>query len=100
MDIGSRIKFFRLQKGITVNKLANISGVSQSYLRDLELGNKQPTVEYLSYICEALGITLAAFFSDEESEDELTNEIKKLNPSQRTALTELIRAFRKDGSVL
>ena len=64
MDVGKRIKYFRQERGITVNKLANLAGVSQSYLRDIELGNKQPTVEYLSYICEALGVTMSAFFDD------------------------------------
>lgn len=54
MDIASRITFFREQKGITVNKLANIAGISQSFLREIELGNKKPTVETLSYICDAL----------------------------------------------
>ncbi|MGN1195803.1 MAG: helix-turn-helix domain-containing protein, partial [Acutalibacteraceae bacterium] len=58
MDVGSRIKYFRNKRNLSVNKLATISGVSQSYLRDIELGNKQPTVEYLEYICFGLNITL------------------------------------------
>ena len=62
MDVGSRIKYFRNKRKLSVNKLANISGVSQSFLRDIELGNKQPTVEYLEYICFGLGITLKEFF--------------------------------------
>ena len=49
MDVGSRIKYFRCKKNISVNKLANLAGVSQSYLRDVELGNKQPTIESVSY---------------------------------------------------
>ena len=40
MDIGYLIKQFRTSKGYSVNKLANMSGISQSYLRDVELGNK------------------------------------------------------------
>ena len=86
MEIGERIKELRQKKGITVNKLANLSGVSQSYLRDIELGNKQPTVEYLSYICDALGISLSRFFSDEKEINELdilldnlTEKLKKYN---------------------
>ena len=60
-DVGNRIKELRLRKGITVNALANLAGVSQSYVRDIELGNKKPTVEYLEYICDALNISLACF---------------------------------------
>ena len=46
-DVGARIKELRIKSGLTVNGLANKAGISQSYLRDIELGNKQPTVEYL-----------------------------------------------------
>ena len=62
MDIGKRISFFREAKGYSVNKLATLSGISQSYLRDVELGKKNPTVEILSYLCGALDISLQEFF--------------------------------------
>lgn len=84
--VGQRVKYFREQKNITVNKLATLAGVSQSYVRDIELGNKQPTVEFLEYICFGLGITLQDFFATEEQNDELVKAIKKLNPKQRELL--------------
>ena len=92
MNVGKRIKDLRLKKGITVNKLSNLAGVSQSYLRDIELGKKQPTIEYLSYICTALDITLEAFFAKEDNS--LASEIKNLNERQRTALFEMIKSFK------
>ncbi|MBQ7120427.1 MAG: helix-turn-helix transcriptional regulator [Oscillospiraceae bacterium] len=93
MDVGKRIKFFREKRKLTVNRLANMAGVSQSYLRDIELGNKQPTVEYLSYICEALNISLSLFFSDEQTDETLANLIKKLSNDQKQALIKLIESF-------
>ena len=75
MDIGKRITYFRTQKNYSVNKLATDAGISQSFLRDVELGNKNITVEYLSYICEALGITLADFFTDNTSDFLSSNPI-------------------------
>ncbi len=42
METGKRITYFRTQKNYSVNKLANLAGISQSYLRDVELGNKNP----------------------------------------------------------
>ena len=60
MDIGKRISFFRNAKQYSVNRLATMAGISQSYLRDVELGKKNPTVEVLSYVCEALDISLRA----------------------------------------
>lgn len=93
MNIGERITFFRTKKGITVNKLANLSGISQSYLRDIELGNKQPTVEYLSYICDGLGMSLVDFFDNESEKNELLNIIGKLTEKQKNALKEFIKTL-------
>lgn len=90
MEVGKRIGELRNNKGITVNKLANIAGISQSYLRDIENGKKQPTVEYLSYICEALGITLKYFFSEDESDARILHAVYKLNHEQREALADFL----------
>ena len=93
MNVGDRIKELRLQKNISVNKLANIAGISQSYLRDIELGRKQPTIEYMSYICDALGITLEKFFSDEKNNDTLENIIKSLPDEQKESLIKFLNSF-------
>ena len=93
MDIGVRIRYFREKKNITVNKLANISGVSQSYLRDIELNNKQPTVEYLEYICFGLGITLKDFFNTDEPQDEFGQAVSKLTPEQKELLIKFINSL-------
>lgn len=97
IDIGKRIHDLRTEKGITVNKLANNAGVSQSYLRDVELGLKQPTVLYLSYICDALNVSLPEFFSDKRPVDcttlQLLHEIKELSEEQRTALLAFLRTL-------
>lgn len=67
MNVGKRIKELREKRNITVNRLANLAGISQSYLRDVELGNKNPTVETLSYFCDALDISLKDFFDENNS---------------------------------
>lgn len=92
-NIGKRITYFRQQKNITVNKLANIAGISQSYLRDIELGKKQPTVEYLSYICDALNVSLAAFFTDDNDSNTLNSLFNKLNPHQQQSLMDFLQTM-------
>ena len=89
MKIGERIAFFRTGKGYSVNKLANLAGVSQSYLREVELGNKNPTVEFLSVLCDTMGISLKEFF-DEQPEDPLVSKIYRLAPVQREALARFL----------
>lgn len=98
MDVGERVKWFREKKGITVNKLANLAGISQSFLREIELGRKKPTVETLALVCEALGITLKDFFDDGTvsplQNDELSAELFRLTPAQRKKLAEFLHLMK------
>ncbi|WP_242972003.1 helix-turn-helix domain-containing protein [Haloimpatiens massiliensis] len=57
------IKFFRKEKGLTVKKLSEISGVAVGYLSDLE-NNKSnnPTKEVMENIAAALGQTVPEIF--------------------------------------
>jgi len=93
LDVARKITFFREQKGITVNKLANLAGVSQSFLREIELERKKPTVETLSLLCDALNVTLRDFFDDDAAsllrDDALMRQIYRLTAEQR----ERLRAF-------
>lgn len=88
-SVAARITHFREQKGWTINKLANKAGVSQSYLRDIEISNKNPTVEFVSILCDALGISLSEFFADSEEESQqnaLIEKVMSLTTEQRAAL--------------
>lgn len=99
MDVGKRITKLRTAKGYSVNKLANLSGISQSYLRDVELGNKNPTIEIMSLVCQTLGITLKEFFDDQTvsmiESDQLFAKIYQLKPNQRQALLDFLRTMEE-----
>jgi len=99
MDIGGRIKRFRESMGWTKTRLAQMSGVSQSFISDIESGKKTPTVEVLGRICDALGITLADFFSSDRQADltdtRLIKAINKLSPGEREALIRYIEETLK-----
>lgn len=90
MNIGNRITYFRTQKGYSVNKLANLAGISQSYLRDIELENKNPTIEIISCLCDTFGISLKDFFDENAAtslaDDPLVQRIYQLSPKQRETL--------------
>lgn len=96
MNVGERIIELRTARGITTNKLANMAGVSQSHLREIELGKRNPTVETLSFFCDALGVSLADFFSDAESgtvNPLLLTAVKNLTESQQLKLADFINSF-------
>lgn len=95
MNVGERITELRKARNLTTNKLANLSGVSQSYLRDVELGNKNPTVEFLSYICYGLGITLGSFFADSDLviDPILLDAMRKLSTTEQRKLADFLEAM-------
>ena len=96
MDVHTRITALREERGYSVNKLANMAGISQGFLREIELGLKKPGIDTLSYICDALQISMRDFFDDGElskKEDELMQEINKLTMSQRCALLKFLKSM-------
>lgn len=98
MNVAQRLVFFREKKGITTNKLANLAGISQSHLREIELGKRSPTVETLSYFCDALGIGLGEFFSDDDNEISpfLASALKKLSEEEQEGLAYFINTLHKN----
>lgn len=98
MDVGQRIKTLREARGWTTNRLANQCGLSQSFLRSVELGEKGISVDSLSLLCDALSVSLGEFFADTlpqaQLEDPLAQELQHLSPRQRQALAAFLQAYR------
>lgn len=92
IDVAERLIYLREKRGITTNKLANLAGISQSAVREIELGTSNPTVETLSYFCEVLGVSMSEFFSEDDNElnEFLVSSAKKLTESQQMKLADFI----------
>lgn len=74
--IKNRILELCEERGISINKLATISGLPPSSIKNILYGKSQnPKVLTIKMICDGLGITLGEFFSTSEF-DELEQEIK------------------------
>ena len=86
--VSTKIKHLREQKHLTRNALANLAGVSPTYIYQLEQGLKSPTVEYLGYICQALETSLSDFFKEDQSSD------LQLSEKQKHLLRELLDTFK------
>ena len=64
------------ERGITVNKLATMSGVTQSTLNNIVSGrNASATVSTVKKLCDGLEISIGEFFAAPEFEG-LEQEIK------------------------
>lgn len=58
------------ERGLTLYKLAILCKVPYSTLKNTEIRNGQLKVDTIERICKGLGITMAAFFSEGESNNE------------------------------
>ena len=74
LAIRSRILRLCGERGISVNRLANLSAVPPSSIKNILYG-KSPKLMTIKLICDGLGITLGEFFSCDEF-DKLEQSIK------------------------
>jgi len=63
-EIGMRIKTFRNQKKITLDKLAQQTGFTRGYLSKVEKSKKSPPVFTLAIIARALGVNVSALLGE------------------------------------
>ncbi len=80
MSIGEAVKLRILElcqlNGITINKLANLCGITQSTLNNIVSGrNNSTTISTIKKICDGLEISILDFFSSKLF-DALEQEIK------------------------
>ncbi|MCC2613311.1 helix-turn-helix domain-containing protein [Neorhizobium petrolearium] len=64
--ISERLRSLRAKAGLTLDELAQRSGVSRAMISRIERGEASPTAALLARLSEALGLTLSAFFADDE----------------------------------
>lgn len=94
MNIGKAIKLCRNQKGFTKTKLAELSGLSISYLTLLEQGKRDPNISTIEQICSALGIptTILIFLATEN------DERKNISPELSEKLSYLALSLMSDSN--
>lgn len=68
-DIGKKIKYYRKKLGISQEALAYKADIHPAYVGRLERNEKNPTIETLDRIINALGISYSEFFSDISDDD-------------------------------
>ena len=100
MTIIEKIDKLRIERGWSVNNLAMEAMLTQSTLNNLYMRNTEPKISTLRAICNAFGITLAEFFSDEEftkeqanNEKELSDRFSKLTDTQKKAFMSMLRSI-------
>jgi transcriptional regulator with XRE-family HTH domain len=109
LKIGTSIRAFRLQKGLSQGDIEKKTGLLRCYLSRVENGHTVPSLDTLSKIARALDLPITQFFADESqgkqpnlqklSDDELRflNQIRRystnLNDSDRKLLVAMVKKF-------
>lgn len=60
--VGQRIRNYRTEKGLSQEKLAEMSGCHPTYIGQIERGEKNATLESIEKIISAMGIPLSKLF--------------------------------------
>ena len=55
--VGRNVRAARVERGMTQERLAEVSGFSQQYISDLERGRRNPTIVSLYELAQALSAT-------------------------------------------
>jgi transcriptional regulator with XRE-family HTH domain len=64
--LGRRLRDLRRGRGLTLEELAGLSGVSRAMISKLERGEKNPTLVVAAKLAEGLGVTLSQLAGMEE----------------------------------
>ncbi|MCI8577986.1 MAG: helix-turn-helix transcriptional regulator [Lachnospiraceae bacterium] len=77
--LGSRIRFYRKEKKLSQEKLAEVCRLHPSYIGQIERGEKNITVEILHRLSLGLGVSMAELLQDidgkEYQQDSILSEI-------------------------
>ena len=83
MDISKRLKNLRTAKKVSVYRLSQLSGVSETHIRDLERGDRNPSIDTISKLATAMGLSLPELLNE-------TDNANYLNFKEQT----LVECFR------
>ena len=99
--IGERIKFWRQQRSLTQEQLAEMVELTPGFISLIETGKKRASLETLISICRALNITLNdllvgnQIIHDTAYNAEFWELTVKLNESERHLVFEITKAVCK-----
>lgn len=72
-SIGNKMKSLRKERKLTLKSLAEQTGVSISFLSQVERGKSSVTLESLKKIADTLDVNPSFFFSEDHSQENLDN---------------------------
>jgi transcriptional regulator with XRE-family HTH domain len=108
-DLGAFIREQRRSAQYSLRQLADLAGVSNPYLSQIERGLRKPSAEILQQIAKALRISAETLYvragilderdGDEEDVATAIRADRTISERQKQVLLDIYRSFRRDNSV-
>lgn len=102
MQIGEKLKEYRISRGYTIYRLSMITDISQNHISAIENNKRQPTIDTLQRLLEPLGVALSEFFNADKEisfltvdERELVINFRATTEDNRMLLLNLSNALKK-----
>lgn len=103
--LGEKLRELRKQKELTLDKLAELSGLSKSYIWELENRESQrPSAEKLTALADVLGVTPTYFIEEDvrapeerHLDEAFFRGYQKLDQSSKEQLRKILDTFKKSS---
>lgn len=101
-EIGKNIQAARVQKSMSREALAELSGLSANFIGNIERGEKTLSLESFISIANALGVSADTLLGDvlkngyQVKSSILCEQINSLSPKKRMMVHELLEILLKD----
>lgn len=96
-SIGPKLRALRMQKGLTLSRLAVQTGLSTALLSKLETDRMVPTLPTLVSICRVYGVSLGFFFAD--AKRHTLSITRNLRDPRRGRARETLKQFQLSAGV-
>lgn len=102
--LGEKIRKLRKEKGLTLDKLAELTESSKSYIWELENKNPpRPSAEKLSRIAEKLGTTIEYLMDEGEgvsvedaADAQFYRQYRKMNTTTKAKIRQMVDLWGED----
>ena len=101
-SLGEKIRHHRQEKGYSLDKLAELTKSSKSYIWELEnRDTRKPSAEKLTRIAQALSVTTDYLLDESAAPDEKVlqeaffRKFKKLDPGDQEKIEQMVEAWGK-----
>ena len=99
--LGDKLRELRKEKGLTLDRLAELTGSSKSYIWELENKNPpRPSAEKLVKIAEQLGTTIEFLLDhgegvvkEDATDAQFYRQYRKMDPTTKTKIRRMVQLW-------